>query len=731
MNQTTKLLKLLSAKAGTRMTIAEIKKNLPAGKSYSSGKKKKGRGKYRKSSLMEFAEDPTIILKELELLGLVEIKSNKVQIAEPFEISGKASVSPQGLVFVTARGADPVARDIFVAPRNSLGALPGDEVSVALRDKKRDRFEGEVTSIDKRARSFFRIKILSPPRRGMVVGAVLDIPSHLSAAFSTDNIASDTKDRIKTDTIIIARLTGKSIYHLGTYFQEARFVRFENDTDMDSDFARILMKYNTDPVYPDLSLPDTESEVNEKTVHDWFKRKDVRNLYTITIDGADSKDFDDALSIVSHSSTRWTVYVHIADVAYYVEPDSPLDDEARARATSYYLANRVVPMLPPVLSENLCSLIQDKNRLAFTAEMLVDPRSGKILKSSFYRSIIKVDKRLTYDIAEQILDNDDTKNPGDLGKMWQLSQIQKAARIKKGRLDLVIPDPSVHIGEDDMIDRISYKPRLKSSMLIEEFMLSANTAVAEYLRKKNAKTLFRVHAPMDEAKLEQLNMFFRLYNISMELKDTKPASLQKALKEVKEKGPLEERIFNMLMLRSFMQAQYRGEPAGHWGLGMQDYCHFTSPIRRYPDLVVHRSLAAILSRKKQPYTKEEIQELGFHTSEQERKAMDAERDMMKLKMIRKIQSEEKKTYHGFLTGFRPDRVFLELEEIPVEGLVNFSHLTNDSELILPDPFSVFIKKLSRPAFLGERWELELEKADAEEMRIYFKPIWGSETRAFQ
>ena len=733
-NHTRKLLRLLEKSAGKKVSRGEITREL------TSRPKKNFKNKKRKSP-GPIAEDPTLTLAELESLGMVSAAGRKLIPKKPFTAIGRVSLNQKGFAFISVLGASRETREIFIYPENTRGAMTGDIVEVALVDRTRDRFEGRVIQVVKRARQYFRMQILPGGTDKEVPGQILDNPGRLTALVDARQIPSDTRKRLKPDRVVIITISGRQTFFKGAHFHAAEFVRFENDTDMDTDLVRILYKYNLDPVYPSDVVPELPEKLKANEVKDLNKRVDLRKLFSITIDGADAKDFDDALSLEQMSDKVWKLYVHIADVSYYVEPGSPLDIEAARRGTSVYLSGRVVPMLPPALSENLCSLVAGEDRLAFTAEMEVSPRDGKIFRARFYKSIIRVDRRLTYEMAEDYLESlskgDAPGDPGSatvrslLNSLWHLAQIQKQRRIKGGRIDLNLNEPRFQTDRTtgDITD-VSFTTRLRSSILIEEAMLSANTSVSEFLRKKAAAVLHRVHPPMDESKLETLNVFFQLYKIPHELKDASPASLQKALGKVSEEGETRERIFNLLLLRSFMQATYTGEAGGHWGLGFRDYCHFTSPIRRYPDLVVHRVLQTVLEKSKPIYTADEISELGLMNSESERRAMEAERDSIKLKMIRYVESRGQRRFRGFITGFRPHRVFLELEGIGVEGVVPAQELTNDPELILPDNFSAYIKKLSRPAFLGEEWELVIDRIDAEEMVIYCKPDWSGVKKAF-
>ncbi|MCR9141287.1 MAG: VacB/RNase II family 3'-5' exoribonuclease [bacterium] len=744
------ILRFLERNAGETVKISEILHALNEPKkgkqrdSDDGDSKSKGRSRASKKGKQHETGEVHEILEALAELGAVQFSgATKLRINKPFHLTGRISFSPKGPGFVGVRGAPKSAREIFIAPPNARSALDGDLVVVRLKDRSRDRFEGTVMDIQERSRTYHRMRLLqdADSQGKFAAGETLDLPSRLVACADVSRLPEDSRDRLKSDVVIVVRLTGKRMNYQGASVLEAIFERFEDDTDLDVDFARVLMKYDLDPGYPsDIELPkEIDEEPNAKNVRNWKKREDLRDLPTITIDGADSKDFDDALTYVPAGRGKAKLYVHIADVAHYVERDSDLDQEALRRATSYYLSNRVVPMLPPALSENLCSLIAHQNRLAFTCEMEIQKKDGKILSARFYKSIIKVDQRLTYDIAESFLDGA-TNRPGLDGKeipktissmvqdLWKMAQAQRKRRMKAGRIDLNLPEAKVKINPGtDRIDSISYSDRLKSSMLIEECMLSANICVGAYLRTKKANALYRVHEPMDPTKIANLNQFFESYNINFTLKDARHASITKAVQAVEKHvgGARLDHVFQTLLLRSFMQATYSPEPGGHWGLGFDDYCHFTSPIRRYPDLIVHRALQNIIEKKKAFYTADEVAELGTHTSEQERRAMEAERDTFRLKVMRYIQQEKMTTFTGFITGFKYDRVFLEIEGMPTEAVVEAQHLTNERELLLTDKFSAFIKNLGRPALLGEKWELELDRLDTEAMRIFCKPIFST------
>lgn len=554
-----------------------------------------------------------------------------------------------------------------------------------------------------------------------IIGQLLDMHGEVKEGYLLKKaLLEDNLKNITQNDVLIVKLKGTLVHEPNFY--EVSFVRFESDTKEDPDFMRVMMKYNFEQSHPDAISLDFPEEVNEKTVHDWNSRVDLRDLYAVTIDGATAKDFDDALSFVDEGK-RVRFWVHIADVSHYVRQGSAMDDEAYHRATSVYLANRVVPMLPPVLSENLCSLVSGVNRLAFTVEMEAD-HSGKIYSAKCYKSIINVNKRYTYEMAEEEILADDPNN-----WMVQINRFawnQRKYRMEQGRIDLNLKESSLEIGKDFIPTAIVFRERLKSHILVEEMMLSANTMVANFLRKKKASALNRIHEVMDEEKLEALNNFLKLNSYNMQVKSADYQEIQKVLKKLE--GDPNEKVFNYLLLRSFMQAYYGPEYIGHWGLGFKDYCHFTSPIRRYPDLVVHRVLHSVLLRESPPHSFDELKKMGLHCSEEERKASDAERDIFKLKAIRYLDSTGRKKFTAYITGYKPNFVFVELDDPMMEAIIDKSEFTNEFELSGRNAFSFYSKKYSKEFVLGDKIEVELDTIDYEEIRVYVKMVQRSKSR---
>lgn len=707
-----RIIEYLDSKVGREVTRPELKNKFLdiVDKPQKTSLKKKSNFKGKdKSNRKEMEKSIDNLLFSLEKEGLLQTHKKSILVVAPFRFIGRISISRRGDGFLRL----PSKNEVFIPGPLTNTAISGDRVEVLpLGIGRKDRFEGEVAKIIKRGRQLYRMKVKEKTSK-YIFGRFLDmLGDDKEGVIHTKSLLKDTIDNIKVDDILIVNLKEGSRPDDNLY--EVSFNRFESDTKEDPDLMRILMKYDYTIQHPDQIKIDFSEEVSAKTVKDWNQRTDLRDLYAVTIDGETAKDFDDAISFTDEGS-RLRVWVHIADVSHYVIQNSDLDEEAYTRATSVYLANRVVPMLPPILSENLCSLVSNVDRLAFTVEMEAS-KEGEIYNAKFYKSVINVNKRYTYEMAEDEILAADPKN-----WIYQISRFTenlRKRRIKEGRVDLNLKEATISFNKEKKASGIEIRERLISHMLIEELMLSANMKVDEYLRKKDSPTLHRIHEPMDEDKLEMLNQFLQLNGHNISIKDISYPEIMNAVSAI-ESSPI-AKIFNYLLLRSFMQAYYGGESIGHWGLGFKDYCHFTSPIRRYPDLVVHRVLHATLLEEKKPYDKGAISMMGVHCSEEERRASDAERDIMKIKSFRYLESTGVTEFKGFIVGIRPSQIFIELADSNLEGVLDKAEFTDEFEVMIKSDFSFYSKKYTKNFFIGDEVSVSLDRIDYEEIKVYLK-----------
>lgn len=409
-------------------------------------------------------------------------------------------------------------------------------------------------------------------------------------------------------------------------------------------------------------------------------RKDLRDLAFVTIDGQNARDFDDAVAI-ERSSTGFILHVAIADVSHYVRKGSPLDAEASKRSTSIYFPDRVLPMLPKALSNGICSLNPREDRYTVTASIRFD-RQGKVTGSSFFPSVIRSQMRLTYESVEMATVHSDPKTRKKLAQclpcledMAELAGLITCVREKRGSIDFDLPEPQVILDIEGGISRIIRAERLTSHRIIEEFMVSANEAVAQFFEERCLPALFRVHEPPEREKLKDFERLLQGLGIRYRKMGTAGA-LQDVLSTVC--GTQYEFIVNRVLLRSMKQARYSAKNHGHFGLASESYLHFTSPIRRYPDLVCHRILKNALAGRKEPvYTEEELTTLANHVSERERLVMDAERELEDRIRILYMKDKLGETYKGVISHVTSFGFFVELTEVFVEGLVLISSLLDD------------------------------------------------------
>ncbi|NTV50520.1 MAG: ribonuclease R [Geobacteraceae bacterium] len=616
---------------------------------------------------------------------LVRLKGNSYSLPGKMKTTrGRISVHRDGYGFVTPDGG---GEDIFIPSKFLKGSLHGDLVEASSSPSRMggNKLDGRVMAILERATTRI-VGRYEETRRGAIVipddqrlNLVVAIPA------KGRGLAEDGHQ-------VVAELKS---YPAGGRPAEGEIIEVLGwPEDPDVEVQSVIRRFDLPHIFAPDVLAEAEGIADTVSHGDLKGRTDLRSMSTVTIDGETARDFDDAVSL-RREGDNFRLWVSIADVSHYVKKDSPLDMEAYLRGTSVYFPDRCIPMLPERLSNGICSLNPHVDRLTMTAEMLFD-RSGTMLESSFYSSVIKSAARLTYTIVKQIIVDDDRELADKyrpvspmLLEMKELALILMTMRKKRGSIDFDLPEPEIIIGLTGQTEGIIRAERNLAHQLIEEFMLAANEAVARYITSRDFPFLYRVHENPDPAKLQTFQDFVFGFGYEFKLVEekVKPSELQRLLAQAD--GRPEERMINYALLRCMKQARYAAENIGHFGLASDCYCHFTSPIRRYPDLVVHRILRAALAltaekeqegkraAKQLAIATERLGEVAEHTSKRERVAMEAERDVVEMKKLQYMQQHVGEQFDGYITGVTAFGFFVELEELFVEGLVHISTLTDD------------------------------------------------------
>jgi len=634
------------------------------------------------------------ILSIFEKAGFISIKQNRIKTTNGFFLEGSLNINNYGKGFLK------ISQKINVEVKsfNQNGALPGDRVRVEIFDYKDDSFLGKVVGVVSRDEKFFLAQLYKT-YRGVHYFKILDFNNSMEAFVYVDknkkiNIGDFAKIQLQKEAV-------KNRYKC----KILKIIKQDNDN---LDFERIVAKHNLPKKYEKLKKFSPPH-------FDIVSREDFRNYFTVTIDGDDSKDFDDAISL-RMDGENYLLYVHIADVSEFIKKNSSLDKEALKRGNSYYLGNQVISMLPEELSNGLCSLKAGEDRLTLTCKMKISPK-GDVLEYKFYKSVIRVNKRLTYKIAEDIIKSKSIgKQARALKKMYKLSKILKEKRLAEGRIDLNIPDYKM-VYENRKVKSIEFLQRLESHKLIEEFMLTANEAAAKFLKNNKIPSLYRVHESIGEEKMAALEKFMGLLQVNFKNGKNLGKILQKILTKYNDNE--KEQVINLVILKSMMQAAYSPEPIGHFALGFEDYTHFTSPIRRYADLVVHRTIKDFMLNKKFTYKTTELRYIAQQISDLERVAQKAERDLYKLKACKLMQDRIGEKFSGIVSGVIKSGIFVSLLDIPIEGMVPLKNLTDDYYLVQEDDFSVVGKKYGRRFTVGDKINIILDVVDPILLRIDF------------
>ena len=529
----------------------------------------------------------------------------------------------------------------------------------------------------------------------------------------------------------------------------------------DAEFKAILYKYDLNPRFPSAVEQQTKDIPDVVRSEDIGNRQDCRDLFTFTIDPDDAKDFDDALSLELLEDGKTRVGVHIADVSAYVKPGSPLDREAQERGNSTYLVGTVIPMLPHALSNGLCSLVEAEDRLTKTCFITFND-SADISEVKFANTVINSNKRLTYKQAYAFMQKDDlaeirntplppkhqTGSTGRslnkvtdeematlkkyIGKLWQIAKQLRERRFRKGSLDLDMTSVKIYVDEEGYADRIEKEFNDESHQLIEEFMLSANEQVARTMKKQNFPCIYRVHDEPEEEKLKELRETMQSFGVQCGNLQ-KPREMTLLLKKLKEHP--QGYTLKVHVLRSLKQAQYRASADGHYGLSKPDYTHFTSPIRRYSDLIVHRILDGYLCKTRadsalgEPeirYKQGKLESLGDHISVTERNSVDAERESVKTKLLefydRELQKEQKQHFKAIITDVKNHGLFVELTDTLAFGMVHISTLDDDFYHPNPEGTALIGRRKKRTYALGQYIMVQVERVDRFKRQIDFRVV---------
>lgn len=647
-------------------------------------------------------------LNYLEKQGLV-VKNRRGKYGVPEKMNlivGKLEGHPGGYAFLLPD--DPEIDDIYISREDMNGAMHGDRVLVRpkIAAKANSKAEGEVIRILQRALK----TVVGTVERGKHFSFVVPDDKRI---FYDLYVPKDKTIGAKNGQKVVAKITEWPEKRRNPSGEIVEILGYPDEPGVD--VLSIIKKYELPLDFPEKVKRQVQQIPDEVLREDLVGREDFRHLKTITIDNEDAKDLDDAVSI-EKTSDGYRLGVHIADVSYYVEEKSPLDVEALKRGCSVYLVDRVIPMLPPKLSNGICSLNPRADRL--TMSVIIDFDSEANIKGyKITPGVIKTCERMTYTQVNKILEEEDKETierfdylVEDLHWMKELAEKLSHKRFARGSLDFELDEAKVILDENGHPVDVVKEERRISSSIIEEYMIAANEVVAEHIFWLKIPLVYRIHENPDEEKINSLKEF--LYNFGYTLKGTqnlKPKSLQQILEQVK--GKPEQRLINTMLLRSLRQARYSGVNFGHFGLASLYYTHFTAPIRRYPDLIVHRILRKQLQndidQKQEKKLVKIVERVAKLSSERERVAEEAERESVDLKIAEYMASRIGETYEAIVSGVTSFGIFVELDNT-IEGLVHVSHMEDD--------YYHFNEKTM--ALIGERTGKTFRIGDVVQVKVY-------------
>lgn len=630
-------------------------------------------------------------------------------------ITGKVDMTADGSAYIVPE--DELENDIYVAPRKLRQALHGDRVKVHVYERKKGRKrEGEVVEILERAKTDFTGTIdmsnsyafFLPDDRKMLHDIFIPL-DNLNGAKDGEKVLVSIIEWPKNAKNPIGRVK----HVLGK--------KGENNTEMNA----ILADFGFPLEFPKEVEKEASTIPEDITAEEIAKRRDFRNITTFTIDPADAKDFDDAISYQVLENGNYEIGVHIADVSHYVIPDTALDKEAFERGTSVYLVDRVIPMLPERLSNNLCSLRPNEDKLCFSAVFELDDKAN-VIEQWFGRTVIHSDRRFSYEEAQEIIEGKEDSLAPAILKLNELAFILRDRKFKNGAISFESEEVKFHLDENGKPIGVYTKIRKEAHKLIEDFMLLANRKVAEFIGKQGRGKnklpfVYRFHDVPNPETLTNFSQFASRFGHRLVIKSDKETAKSLNSLMTKIEGSKEQNLLTSLAVRSMAKAIYTTKKTSHYGLAFDYYTHFTSPIRRYPDVMVHRLLQYYLEGGNK-INADHYEKMSEHSSQMEKKAAEAERASIKYKQAEFLQDQIGVEYTGIVSGVTEWGMYVEIEENKCEGMVRLRDITDDFYTLDEKNYAIIGQRKKKVYQLGDEVQIKVKKVDLEKRQIDFTLI---------